>query len=126
MSFKEMLEKAKAAEALYGLTPKFFEFKKQGDMVLGRLKSITPVTSRISEGTYNQYVFETDDGNVKCFMGSVFDKSVGHLMKIGRVYMVTYEGKEKIKGGRSVNKFDVHLVGGEVDNEAPPQDDVPF
>ncbi|GAI82088.1 unnamed protein product, partial [marine sediment metagenome] len=72
------------------------------------------VESGISEGIYNQYLFDTDDGLIKCAFGGATDKEAGMLMEVDRVYSVEFAGKVKITGGRTVNKFHIERIMEEV------------
>jgi hypothetical protein len=126
MKYADMKKLAEKAKAIVDLTPAFLEFKKAGDGVTGRLKNVSQVQSGLSEGQYNQYLFETDDGLVKCAMGAATDKEAGAMMKIGRVYVVEYKGKEKISGGRSVNKFKIIEIDEGLLPKAMGDKDVPF
>lgn len=121
MGYKEVAEEAHKQGATETLTPVFLELKKIGDGFVGRLKGVSEVESGLSEGTYNQYLFETDDGLIKCAFGRATDKEAGILMKVGSIYSVRFLGQAKITGGRSVNKFQIErimeeivTVGGEV------------
>lgn len=107
MSYKAMANEAIKQGAVEQLTPVYREFKKAGDGFVGRLKGISPVESGLSEGTYNQYLFDTDEGLIKCAFGGATDKEAGLLMEVGRVYMIEYQGTVKITGGRQVNKFQI-------------------
>jgi hypothetical protein len=126
MKYIEMKKMAEKAKAVVDLTPAFLEFKKSGDGVIGRLKNVSQVQSGLSEGQYNQYLFETDDGLVKCALGAATDKEAGAMMKIGRVYSIEYKGKEKISGGRSVNKFKIAEIDESLLPKGQGKDDVPF
>jgi len=126
MKFAEMKDQAEKTGALNNLTPAFFVFSAPGAGFCGRLKHIAEVSSGLSEGVYKQYLFETDDGLIKCAFGSSTDKEVEALLKISNVYIVEFQGKAKITGGRSVNKFKIQ----EIDESGliPDADkkDVPF
>jgi len=126
MKLSEMKTIAEKAGAITDLTPTFFEFAEKGDGFVGRLKHVSTVQSGLSEGTYNQYLFETDEGLIKCAFGAATDKEVAPMMRASGVYIVEYLGKVKITGGRSVNKFKVQ----EIDESAVPKSkgegDIPF
>ncbi len=107
MKYAEMKKSAEKAGAVTDLTPQFFEFKTKGDGFCGRLKHLSPVTSGLNQGTYNQYLFETDSGLLKCAFGNSTDKEIESLVKLGNIYIVEFLGKQKISGGRSVNKFKI-------------------
>jgi len=116
---KEQAEQNKTAQKV---SVEYIEFKKDGVSVLGRFIGTNQIESRLNEGKYFQYLFETDAGPVKFACGGQFDSEAGRLMKINAVYEITFKGKESIPGGHRVNKFDVvhYPQPGEVD---PDEDD---
>jgi len=118
-----MLEKAKKEGSLKPLNPVFLQWEKEGDEIVGRFKERITVSGTLGNGEYNQYIFETDSGLVKFSLGQATDKEVGTLFKIGGVYYIRYMGKEKIAGGRQINRFDIKevSVGDELND-----DDIPF
>lgn len=126
MTYKDMLKAAEENKELVEITVEFKAFDKKGEKLLGRLIKVTEVESQIADQTYNQYLFETDDGLIKCHLGRVTDGEAGALMKVGKVYQVVYQGKEKLTGGRSVNKFDITQIGGELEIPVGGAEDVPF
>jgi len=114
MSYKSMANEAIKQGAVEQLTPAYVEFKKVGDGFVGRLKGISEVESGLSGGMYNQYLFDTDDGLIKCAFGGATDKEAGLLMETDRVYTVEYKGTVKITGGRQVNKFQITRIMEEI------------
>ena len=122
MKYSEMLKKSKEKGALVDLTPMYFEFKKEGTSIIGRMKGFGPVQSSLSDGFYNQYLMETDTGLVKFHLGGAADKEIAPQLRMGEVYFIEYEGKVKISKGRSVNKFKVL----EIDPSLSDAKDVPF
>ena len=114
-TYKEMYEKAVKDKAVKQLTPVYQEWKKPQDRVIGSFISKGEVSSSAGGGSYYQYVFETDDGNVKFHMGRAADTDVGAVLTPGIIYTITYLGQEEIKGGRRVNKFNVEEIGPSAD-----------
>lgn len=110
MNYAEMKKASEKAKARIDMTPDFYQFKEKGDSVTGRLKSFSEVSSGLTEGTYLQYMFDTDKGLTKCALGKATDKEIASLITIGRVYSIEFQGKEKISGGRSVNKFKIYEI----------------
>jgi len=110
-NYVKQLEVAKKAGQLKDLTPEYRKFEKKGDLIVGAFISKALVSSGLGEAGYNQYVFDTDDGVVKFHMGKAADNEVSEVFTPGMVYAITYQGKESISGGRTVNKFDVVEVG---------------
>lgn len=126
MKYGEMKEAAKKADVMKDLTPNFFEFEKQGDGFVGKFIASAAVDSSLGTGTYNQYLFETDDGMLKCAFGAATDKEVVPLMKVGGIYSVEFVGKVKIGGGKSVNKFKVYEIDPSLLPKPESKEDVPF
>ena len=110
-TYKEMYEKAQKEHSLKQLTPVYQEWKKPNDRIIGSFISMGEVESSGGGGRYFQYVFATDDGNVKFHMGRAADNDVGASLTPGVIYAITYLGKEEISGGRRVNKFNVEELG---------------
>ena len=110
-SYTQMYADSKKAGAVRQLTPTYHEWKSKGDIIVGVFISKNSVASTAGEGSYNQYVFETDDGVVKFHIGHASDTEVGEQFARGMIYAIEYLGKEKISGLRSVNKFNVEELG---------------
>lgn len=110
-SYKEMYSKADKGKALKQLTPKYHAWEEDGKMIIGAFISKASVTSNLGGDPYNQYLFETDDGLIKFSMGKAADTEFADQFSPGLVYAVKFQGKERIKGGRQVNKFEVFEVG---------------
>lgn len=113
MTYAEMLERARAAKTTRELAPAFYKFEGEGDTVVGKLVARALVKSRSNEGTYNDYVVETDDGMVKFHCGNQFDEKVGNALGIGKVYAWTFNGKRSVGKGRTVNDFSCVFVPSE-------------
>jgi len=114
------------AKTLRTVTPKYIEFKKAGECVVGILKGISSVGSSRDESSYNQYLVDTDMGMAKFAMGSATDKEIQPLLVIGVLYAFTFKGKEKLDAKRSVNKFLIEAIDFEGELETGNPDDVPF
>lgn len=108
--YADMYKVAKEAGVTKEVSPTYHEFKKGGDVILGRFLGKAGVKSAFGTDEYNQYLFETDDGLIKCALGAATDKEAGLLLTVGAVYRIEFKGKEKITGGRQVNKFKITLV----------------
>ncbi len=111
LSYKEMYSKAVKDKTTKQLTPVYHEWKEPDDIVIGAFISKGTVESSAGGGQYFQYVFETDEGNVKFHMGRASDNDIGAVLVPGVIYAITYQGKEEISGGRRVNKFMVEELG---------------
>lgn len=124
MTYEERYNAAKETGEVKNLTPVFVEFKDKGQSVVGRLINTQEVESKLSPGSYLQYVMETDDGLIKYSLGQATDKEMEGVLMPGGVYMIEFLGKTKLAGGRSVNKYqidevpwmDTDKVGGKDDN----------
>lgn len=104
-TYKELLTEAEKTKTIQPITADYIKWEKEGQSILGRFIASAPVNSSMSEGTYNQYLFETDDGLVKFALGQSHDNEIGKVMKRGSVYHIVYEGKEDLPGGRKFKKF---------------------
>ena len=110
-SYKQMYEDAKKSKDVKQLTPVYQEWKAKGDIIVGVFVSKGTVQSSSGGEPYYQYVFETDEGNVKFHLGRAADTDVGVVLKPGVIYAIEYLGKDDISGGRRVNKFNVEEIG---------------
>lgn len=124
MSYKNILRNAKSSGATRTLSPTFHEWKAKGQIIVGKFVAASPIKSTLSEGEYNHYLFETDEGLVKFALGGATDKEAGILMISGRVYAIEYKGKEDISSGRRVNKFEVSELL-DLDDTPPPGEEKP-
>ena len=126
MNYKEMYERRQQEGRVRDLTPEYVTFNEAGDSILGRLIGITDVISTLNEGTYNQYLLETDDGMKKFALGNATDKELINTLIVGGIYAITYKGKEQLKGGRRVNKFSIESIPEFDDETVGGEDDKPF
>ena len=111
LSYKEMYDKAVKGKTARQLTPVYLEWKKPEQQMIGAFISRGEVSSSTGGGSYFQYVFETDKGNVKFHMGTNADNDVGAVFVPGVIYSIIYMGKEEISTTRRVNKFIVEEIG---------------
>lgn len=115
MLYQEMYDRARKSNEMKCLTPMYMEWERTGQLVVGKFVSVVPVASSVSEGQYNQYLVDTDAGLVKFAMGTATDREIEPLLRREHIYVFTFKGKEKLSGGRSVNKFLVEeILTGEV------------
>lgn len=110
-TYQEMAAEAKKAKTGRSLTPEYLEWKTKGQEMVGVFISKAEIISSTGTGTYNQYLFQTDEGNVKFHLGHAADTEVAEVFKPGVIYSITFQGKEDIGGGKRVNKFDIVEVG---------------
>jgi len=125
MSYKEIYKQAVKEKKVTDLTPTFVKFEKPGDSVIGRFKGAASVKSGLSEGEYNHYIFDTDDGLIKFHIGSATDKEIAAQLEVGNIYCVTFLEMIKISGKRSVNKFKVEYIDMPFLGDEPPLPDEP-
>jgi len=124
--YQKQYEAAQKAGETKTITPEYVEFKKAGDTVVGLLRGWTPVSSAKDEGTYNQYVVDTDKGLVKFALGRATDREISLMLKVDHAYAFVFEGNVKLSGARTVNKFKVVEFGKPEEEGSPPDDDIPF
>lgn len=111
MSYKSTRKKMEKNKRTKKLDTKYVKFTKKGEEILGVLVSTNEVTPEDGTSSYRQYIFDTDEGPIKCAFGAAFDKSTFPLLAKGILYAIEYDGKESIGKGRSVNKFTVTEFG---------------
>jgi len=107
MNYREMAKKAKETEQFQNLTPEFVRWEEKGQTIVGSFQGLVEVTSGLNQGSYNQYIFDTDDGLIKFSLGSLADKEVGNRFEQGSIYYIEFLGKQKIPGGHQVNRFKI-------------------
>lgn len=125
MGYQEAAERAEKSGKLRSLTPKRIKLEKEGDRVVGKLLSIKLVPSTFGDGTYNLYVFETDEGPVVFSLSKATDSRYEGLLEIGRVYVIEHRGMQATRSGQEFKDVQVSLVTDPV--EAGKEDEgVPF
>ncbi len=110
MKYAEAYSKAKKEKRTETITPEYVTFEKEKAFVVGQFIGYAAVASSQGDGYYNQYLFNTDVGLVKFALGNATDKEIIPLMRVGEVYHVEFQGKEKLDAKRSVNKFLVNHI----------------
>lgn len=117
-TYKELMEESKKKGTIKGVTPVYKDSFTKNEVIVGKLIRKTPVNSAFGEGTYNQYVLETDEGLIKFMLGQSADREFGDTLEEGQIYALTFLGKEKISGGRTVNKYDCsQLFAGDTESQ---------
>lgn len=118
--YAKMFKDSQGAGKCKRVTPRYVEFSKAGDTVVGRLLGLARIQSSKNEGVYLHYILDSDQGLIKFHLGAATDNELAPVLKKGAVYAFKFEGKEQLTGGRSVNKFDVvELVGEDTPLENP-------
>lgn len=125
MSYAEQWKEAEKNQQVVDVSPTWVAWEKKGQSILGRLKGSSDVSSTLSEGTYKQYLMDTDKGLIKFSMGGAADRELSTVLVMGNVYKVTFLGKIKISGGRQVNQFNV-MAAQPSDDLSITDSDVPF
>ena len=105
--YKSMYNRAKKDGTVIKRTAQYKEWDEKGDIIIGKFISANPVQSKMSDGSYNQYLFETDDGLVKFALGKSTDQEVSEILVKFNIYAIEFLGQEDLTGGRRVNKFNV-------------------
>lgn len=120
-------EKAREEKHTEPVSPTWKTFEKPEDFVCGILLGSSDVQSSLGSGTYKQYLMRTDEGLIKFSLGAATDRELMPLLHEGKLYLITYLGPVKIKGGKRVNRFAVETLSAEVEEtEAVTDQDVPF
>lgn len=125
MGYKKMYEEAQKTGAVKDLKPEFFKFEKEGDSIIGRLKSIVHLDSSLTAEGYNHYIFETDEGMIKFPLSGYNDKEIGTQLRKNHVYYIEYKGTVKLEQGRKLKDFHVVEVKDSGALETS-EEDVPF
>jgi len=115
--YEEMARKAEKEGTAKEVTVTFVKLEKEGEVMVGQLMGVQKVVSKKNNGTYLQYLIETDEGLFKVSFGAAFDREMLPILHIGNVYAFTYLGKRDIGGGHSVNIIKTVLVN---ESEAGP------
>lgn len=126
MTYEAQLKAAKTNKEVKEITVTFVPFKEKGSKILGKLLHVSQIEGRRTDSFYNQYLFDTDGGKVKFQCGGVFDAEIGPQMKVGGIYLITFQGKEEIDSGRTVNTWKVDCIYEPKDKAIGGDDDVPF
>lgn len=100
----------KAKDTMKQVSVEFYQWEEEGQVLVGKLIEFEPIESKEYEGTYNRYVFDTDEGLVGVICGTMFDTLIGEKDLIGKVLAVEYLGKRQLEGGRTVNRFKVSII----------------
>lgn len=110
MNFQEMWKQAEKEKTIVDITPQWVPWEAEGQYIIGRFRGSSEVSSSLGEGTYLQYLFNTDDGLVKFSLGRATDNELRTVMNVGSIYMIVYLGQVKVKGGRKVNQFKAQVL----------------
>lgn len=124
--YKAAYEEAKEDKRVKSITAEYFEFDKPGKGFVGKLLNKNEVAGKLGGRSYLQYLFHTDDGLIKCALGSAADGEAGAMMEQGKLYHVEFQGKEDIGGGRRVNRFTIERIITEEERRVGGEDDIPF
>jgi hypothetical protein len=107
VSYREQFEQAQKEGRTLNLDPTFVKLEKQGDTLIGRLLRRETVKAKAGGGTFDTYIFETDEGLRKTKFGAATDKQIGKSMADGAVYRIEFLGQEKLPEGTKVNRFKI-------------------
>ena len=110
MNFAELWQEAEEKKQTMDITPQWVPWETEGQFIIGRFRGSSEVTSSLGEGTYLQYLFNTDDGLVKFSLGRATDNELKTVMVPGGIYQIVFLGQTKIKGGRQLNQFKVQTL----------------
>lgn len=110
MKYEELYKESEKEGLIEDLEPEFVKWDKIGKTVLGRFKGATDIESSVGEGSYKQYLFETDDGAVKFQLGAVTDGSIFPQLVVDGIYRIKFKGQEKTQKGFNVNRFEVRAI----------------
>lgn len=107
----ERFRQAKAAGKTEGIGLRIVSWREKGQQVVGELVSLEPMQDNKFQAPVLRYVLKTDEGEVSCILGGATDAKLKDVVHPGDLLSITFEGKQSISGGRSVNLFIVERVG---------------
>ena len=90
------------------LIPTHRKFEEPGDRVTGYLRGVETCTGE-KDGTYKRYVLDTTEELISFVCGAQVDAILGDGRAVDKLIRVTFLGKESLKKGRTMNKFDVKI-----------------
>lgn len=88
----------------------FYQWEEEGQVLIGRLLEFDVIESKEYEKTYYRYIFDTDDGLMGVICGAMFDRMVDEKELVGKVLRIEYQGQRQLDGGRTVNRYKVHII----------------
>lgn len=100
----------KTKDTMQQVSVEFYQWEEEGQVLVGKLIEWEPIESKDFEGTYNRYIFDTDDGLVGVICGTMFDTLNKERDLKGKLLAVEYQGKRQLEGGRTVNRFKVSII----------------
>ncbi len=106
-TYKEAAAKAQKEGTAKKVDIQVHKWEKEGDTLIGRIKAVNEKESDTFDGTYNQYLIETDEGMVATIFGAAVDMLFSTESPVGKVYMFTWQGKRALDKGRTMNVFTV-------------------
>lgn len=107
MSFKQLFDQAVKNQTYETLNIIIKEWKEENDTLIGRLKKIDEFVGEFVDNPCKCYVFETDNGVESCVLGTVSDKILNAQENIGKVFAITFRGKNRSKKGVEYNDFQI-------------------
>lgn len=109
--FQKAYEEAKRSGRLKRKTYQIHSWGIDGDELIGKILDVRPFEGGKFEGTCNQYLIETSQGNRSFIMGSYTDSQLVDIELKGQLVRIQFLDKKKLDDGRSVNMFDVIIAG---------------
>ena len=109
-SYERTYKEAEKAGKTAQLSHEFYQWDEEGQVLIGRLLDYEPIESEDFEGTYNRYIFDTDEGLAGVICGVVIDKLMENKDLRGEILRIEYQGKKQLEGGRTVNRFRVDVI----------------
>ncbi len=107
MVTREDYEKQKEKGKVTRLTRQIWTWDEEGQILVGKVKSIEPFTEGMFDTEVNSYIIETEGGIITTVLGSATDKQLSKIDPVGKNIFIEYLGKKELKDGRSVNLFNV-------------------
>ena len=94
-----------------------FKFAKEGDTILGIIKSSREVKTPGKDETYTVYAMETDEGMIQFAAGVSLTNTVNDCELYNKLIRITFIGQENTRGGNRVNQYKVVDYSGNADSK---------
>lgn len=110
MGYKELYENASKQGKLEDVSSRFVKFEKEGDCVIGQLLQYRRVQKSENDNGFYRYMFDTDKGRVSIILGASMDDVLPFPENVGKIFIVKYDGQEKLPNGHPMNTYTVQEI----------------
>lgn len=126
MSYADQIKQRRKAGEGKSISTTMIKWEKPGQKFIGKYLSHATLPGKDDpDRTYQQFMFHTDQGYLKCSFGFRGKEYVEQFTK-GYLYEVEYLGKVQLEGGRSMNDFRITEFSVQEVDAGASDDDIPF